>query len=72
VLHRRNPLIKRITAKKVAVKKATAKTPAEYVRDVKEIQKLSKNLELDLQKLQKKLNALLHDPHSPIGPPPKR
>jgi phage shock protein A len=57
-VHRRNPLAKKTALKK----KATTKKTADYSQSLREIQKLSKTLELNLQKLQKKIAAFPHNP----------
>jgi hypothetical protein len=49
--------------KKTAAKKTMTKKAVKVAQDIREILNLSKDLELDLQKLQKKIKALPHDPH---------
>jgi hypothetical protein len=57
--------------KKTAVKK-TVKPPERYIKGFREAQRTLKNLDLDLRKLKKELNAFCQNPQIPAPPPPKK
>ena len=58
-------------AMKTAAKK-TVKPPERYIKGFREAQKTLKDLELDLRKLKKDLNAFCQNPQIPAPPPPKK
>jgi hypothetical protein len=63
--------MKKTAPKKAAAKKALAQKSVKAAQDFKEVQKLAKKLELDLKALEKKVEAMQHDPFIG-GFPPKR
>ncbi len=54
--------------KKTTVKKGVPEKSARFIRDFDDAKRLVKELELDLQKLKKKIDGLCHNPHI-AGPP---
>jgi hypothetical protein len=64
LLQRRNPVAMKTAAKK------TVKPPERYIKDFREAQKTLKDLELDLRKLKRKLDAFCQNPQIP-DPRPK-
>jgi hypothetical protein len=54
--------------KKTAVKIVAPPKSARFIRDFDDAKRLVKELELDLQKLKKKIDGLCHNPHI-AGPP---
>jgi hypothetical protein len=59
-------------AKKTAVKKSVVvKKPASFIRDFRDAQRLAKDLELEIGKLKKKIDALCMSGFI-VGPPKPR
>jgi hypothetical protein len=66
LFQRRNPLAMKTAATK------TVKPPTKYIKDFRDAQKTLKDLELDLRKLKRKLDAFCQNPQIPAPPPPKK